>query len=42
MNCSDRHVPLSHGDLTPRQGLDSLASAGARQQANPLSVRLLE
>ena len=42
MNWSDWHIPLLHADLTLRQGLDSLATVGARQQAIPLIVRLLE
>jgi hypothetical protein len=42
MNWSDWHIPLSRGDLTLRQGLDRLATVGARQQAIPLIVRLLE
>jgi len=36
------HVPLSRGELTLRQGLDSLAAIGARPQDVPLLVRLLE
>ncbi|MGB5541593.1 MAG: hypothetical protein WBO37_16030 [Gammaproteobacteria bacterium] len=42
MNWYEWHIPLQHGDLTLRQGLDSLAAVGARQQAIPLIVRLLE
>lgn len=42
MNWSDWHIPLSRGDLTLRQGLDCLATVGARPQAIPLIVRLLE
>jgi hypothetical protein len=42
MTYADWHIPLSHGELTLREGLDSLATVGARQQAIPLIVRLLE
>ena len=42
MNWADWHVPLSRGDLTLRQGLESLAAVGARQQEIPLIVRLME
>ena len=42
MNYADWHIPLSHGDLTLREALDSLSAVGARQQEIPLVVRLLE
>ncbi|MGD2113396.1 MAG: hypothetical protein PVI50_08425 [Gammaproteobacteria bacterium] len=42
MNYADWHIPLSQGDLTLQQGLDSLTAVGARQQEIPLIVRLLE
>jgi hypothetical protein len=42
MNFADWHIPLSRGEQTLRQGLDSLAAIGARPQDVPLLVRLLE
>lgn len=42
MTFADWHLPLSRGELTLRQGLDSLAAIGARPQEIPLIVRLLE
>ena len=42
MTYADWHIPLSRGELTLRDGLDSLAAVGARQQEIPLIVRLLE
>lgn len=42
MTYADWHIPLSRGELTLREGLDSLAAVGARQQEIPLIVRLLE
>lgn len=42
MTFADWHIPLSRGELTLRQGLDSLAAIGARPQDIPLVVRLLE
>ena len=41
MTYADWHIPLSRSELTLREGLDSLAAVGARQQAIPLIVRLL-
>ncbi len=42
MNWADWHIPLSRGETTLRQGLESLAEVGARQHEIPLIVRLLE
>ncbi|MGB5305882.1 MAG: hypothetical protein WBO06_02505 [Gammaproteobacteria bacterium] len=42
MKYTDWHIPLSAGELTLRQGLDSLAAVAARQQEIPLIIRLLE
>lgn len=42
MTYADWHIPLSRGELTLKQGLDNLAAIGARPQAIPLIVRLLE
>ncbi len=42
MTYSDWHIPLVPGELTLRQGLDSLRAIGARPQEIPLIVRLLE
>ena len=42
MTYADWHIPLSRSELTLREGLDSLAAVGARQQEIPLIVRLLE
>jgi len=42
MNWADWHIPLSRGEITLRQGLESLAEVGARQYEIPLIVRLLE
>ena len=42
MTYADWHIPLSRGELTLREGLDSLAAVGARQREIPLIVRLLE
>jgi hypothetical protein len=42
MTYADWHIPLSRGELTLREGLDSLTAVGARQQEIPLIVRLLE
>jgi len=42
MTYSDWHIPLMPGDLTLRQGLESLHAIGARPQEIPLLVRLLE
>jgi hypothetical protein len=42
MTYSDWHIPLSRGELSLRQGLDSLSAIGARSQDIPLIVRLLE
>jgi hypothetical protein len=42
MTYADWHIPLLRGELTLREGLDSLAAVGARQQEIPLIVRLLE
>ena len=42
MTYADWHIPLSRSALTLREGLDSLAAVGARQQEIPLIVRLLE
>jgi len=39
---ADWRIPLSRSALTLREGLDSLAAVGARQQEIPLIVRLLE
>jgi len=42
MTYADWHIPLSRGELTLQEGLDSLAAIGARQQEIPLIIRLLE
>jgi hypothetical protein len=42
MTYADWHIPLSRGELTLREGLNSLVAAGTRQQEIPLIVRLLE
>ena len=42
MTYADWHIPLSRSELTLREGLDSLAAIGARQQEIPLIVRLLD
>jgi len=42
MKYSDWHIPLTSGELTLRQGLESLRAIGARPQEIPLVVRLLE
>jgi len=42
MTYADWHIPLLRSELTLREGLDSLAAIGARQQDIPLIVRLLE
>ena len=42
MNYTHWHLPLSAGDVTLQQALDSLASIGARPHEIPFIVRLLE
>lgn len=41
MTYADWHIPLSRSELTLREGLDSLVTAGTRQQEIPLIARLL-